>query len=293
MLDKGRDADWFGSPQIIALALVAGIGFVVFMIWELTERFPIVDLALFTRRNFSIGVAVSCLGYAVFFANIVLYPLWLQTEIGYTATWAGLVAAPSGIVAVMLMPAVGKLLGRLDARWIVAFAMAAFGASYFMRAGLTSTAALGNFVVPLLVQGLGMSTFFVAVVQIMLHDVPPEQIPAASGVSNFLRVTAGSFGASIVTTFWDRHAAFHQARLAEHSSALDPVLGTAVTHLEALGLTPAQALAVLTRSLSGEAHAKAALDFFWISGWISLALIALIWFARSTAGGTHVAAGGD
>ena len=293
LLDKGRDADWFESPLIVTLALVAAIGFVAFMIWELTERYPIVDLTLFRLRNFTIGTTISCLGYGVFFANIVLYPLWLQTQLGYTATWAGLVAAPSGVVAVVLMPFIGQFLGRFDARWFLTLALAAFGVSYLMRAGLTTDAALANLVAPMLVQGIAMSTFFVAALQIMLHPVPAERIAAASGVSNFLRITAGSFGASIVTTFWDRHAAFHQTRLADHSSALDPTLASAAEHLQSLGLSQAQTLGVLTRAMSQQAYAKAALDFFWISAWIALALIVLVWLARSTVGGGRVVAAAD
>lgn len=293
LLDKGRDADWFESPLVIALALVAGIGFIAFLIWELTERYPIVDLTLFRMRNFTIGTTISCLGYAVFFANIVLYPLWLQTQLGYTATWAGLVAAPSGVVAVLLMPFIGQVLGRFDARWFLTLALAAFGVSYLMRAGLTTDAAIGNLIAPMLVQGVAMSTFFVAVLQIMLHGVPAERVPAAAGMSNFLRITAGSFGASIVTTFWDRHAAFHQSRLAEHSSAFDPTLGAALGHLQSLGLSQAQAVGVVTRIMSGQAYANAAFEFFWISGWVALGLIVLAWFARSTVGSATVAAAAD
>ena len=293
LLDKGRDADWFSSPLIVGLALVAVVAFAAFLIWELTERHPIVDLSLFRMWNFTIGVVISCLGYAIFFANVVLYPLWLQTQLGYTATWAGLVAAPSGVVAVVLMPFVGKVLGRFDARWFLTLALTAFGASYLLRAGLTAAPALGNLIAPMLVQGIAMATYFVAVLQIMLHKVPPDRIPAASGVSNFLRITAGSFGASIVTTFWDRHAAFHQARLADHSSALDPTLGGALDRLQGLGLSQAQALDVLSRSLGVEAYTKAALDFFWVSAWIVLALVALVWFARSTVGGSAPAAAAD
>ncbi len=293
LLDKGRDADWFESPLMVALALVAAVVLVAFLIWELTERHPIVDLTLFRMPNFSIGTTISCLGYAVFFANIVLYPLWLQTQLGYTATWAGLVAAPSGVVAVVLTPFIGQLLGRFDGRWFLTIALAAFGTSYLMRAGLSTDAALSDLVAPMLAQGVGMSMYFVALLQIILHRMPAERIPAASSMMNFLRIIAGSFGASIVTTFWDRHAAFHQARLAEHSSVSDPALGSAVEHLQSLGLSATQALGVLTRSLSGQAHAKAAIDFFWISGWISLTLIGLVWLAQSTSGDRHLPAAAD
>ena len=285
LLDKGKDEDWFASPLIVVLALVAAIGFAAFLIWELTERYPIVDLTLFKMRNFSLGTAVNCLGYALFFGNLVLFPLWLQTGIGYTATWAGLVAAPSGVVAVLLTPFVGRWLGRIDARWFATVALLAFGTSFLMRAGLNSNASTWNFTAPLLVQGIGMATFFIATLSIILHGVPPERVPAASGMANFLRITAGSFAASVVTTFWDRHEAFHRSRLTEHASVFDGALRQTLASLESVGLAPQQAYAVVERLLDVQSHTKAAIDFFWISGWAAFALVLVVWLARSTAGG--------
>lgn len=284
LLDLGKDADWFASPAIVVLALVAAIGFVAFLIWELTERYPIVDLTLFRSRDFTIGTVVVCLGYALFFGNLVLLPLWLQTQLGYTATWAGLITTPSGVIAILLVPFVGRALGRIDARLFATAAMFAFAASFLLRARLDTDATVGDFMVPLAIQGIAMATFFISVLTITLNRIKPERVPAASGMSNFLRITAGSFAASIVTTFWDRHAAFHRARFVEHSTFFDTAFGAAHRSLEALGLTQAQAIGVIDRSASTQAYAKSAIDFFWISGWLSLALIALIWLAHSTMG---------
>jgi DHA2 family multidrug resistance protein len=284
LLDKGKDADWFASPTIVVLAIVAVVGFAAFVIWELTERFPIVDLRLFSSRNFAIGASVTCLGYALFFANVVLLPLWMQTQLGYNATWAGLAAAPSGVVGVLLTPLVGRALARVDARWIASASMVAFGTSYLMRAGLNAEASYWDFVAPMLMQGVGMAMFFISFVALTLNGVTPQRTAAAAGVANFMRITAGGFGASIVTTFWSRHAAFHQSRLAERTSLLDPPMREALTRLDALGGAQTQALALLARTLGREAYAKAALDFFWISGWMAFGLIAFIWFTRSTLG---------
>src|ERR1700722_18558626 len=146
MLDQGKDLDWFASTQIVALAIVTVISFVAFLIWELTEKYPIVDLTLFKSRNFTLGCLAFCLGYAVFFACNLLMPLWLQTQVGYTATWAGLVAAPTGAIAVMLTPLTARLMTRVDARIIATVAFIAFSASYFLRAGLSSEASFFNFV---------------------------------------------------------------------------------------------------------------------------------------------------
>jgi len=286
MLDKGKDEDWFASPLIVTLAIVAAVGFVVFLIWELTDEHPIVDLTLFRSRNFRLGTIAQCIGYALFIANLLLLTLWLQTQLGYTATWAGLVAMPSGIVAVLVTPLVGRLMARIDARWFATVAMVAFGISYAMRAFLTSDASVTDFMMPQIAQGIAMGTFFIAFVAITLNGIPPERVPAASGLSLFARTSAGAFATSTVTTFWDRHAAFHQARLAEHTSVFDQPMREAVTHLQSLGLSVPQSLGLLARTLGIQASAKAALDFFWISAWIAFALIGMIWFTRSTAGGT-------
>ena len=291
MLDTGKNADWFGSTQIVLLAIVAAVTFAAWVIWELTDAHPVVDLSLFNNRNFTLGTIAYCLSYAIFFANILLLPLWLQTQIGYTATWAGLVAAPSGAVAVLLTPVTARYMSRIDARIVATIAYVAFAASYFMRAGYTNDAGFWDYVIPLLVQGIAMSTFFVAMLTIQLDGIPPERIPAASGISNFTRITAGGFAASLTTTIWDRREALHQTRLADSTSIYSPTMQQAFAHLQHLSFTDMQSYALLGRSLVSQAYLLATLDLFWISGWIMLALIALIWLARrSISGGAVVAA---
>ncbi|HLG85706.1 MAG TPA: DHA2 family efflux MFS transporter permease subunit [Alphaproteobacteria bacterium] len=292
MLDKGKDADWFSSSFIVALAIVAAVGFVAWLIWELTDAQPIVDLSLFRQRNYVLGVLALCLGYGVFFGNVVIFPLWLQTQLGYTATWAGLVSAPAGLVAVLLSPVAARLMARFDARWAATVSFLAFAASYFMRAALTPDSSFRVFAMPMLVQGISMSVFFVSMLTILLNGVPPPRVPAASGLLNFARITAGSFAASITTTVWDRREAVHQTRLAESSSIYDPSLAQALQHLQAQGLSMAQAVGELTRSLVNQAYVLSSLDFFWVSAWLSLALIPLVWLCkRAVSGGGAVAAG--
>jgi DHA2 family multidrug resistance protein len=290
MLDTGKDADWFSSPAIVVEAIVAGVGFIAFMIWELGEKNPIIDLSLFRNRNFSFGVLAFCIGYALFFGSVVLQPLWMQTWLGYTATWAGLVAAPSGMVAVLLSPLVGKNIGRFDPRWFATASFIVFGISYFMRSNYTADASYVTYMLPLLVQGIGMSMFFVAMLTILLDGVPDARVPAASGLSNFLRITAGSFSTSITTTFWDRHAALHQSRLAEATSVYDPRLQQSLGGLRDLGLNPTQALGAITRTMSSQAYLMSALDFFWICGWISFSVAGIVWLTRRPRGAAHAVA---
>lgn len=290
VLDTGKDADWFASPQIIVLSLVAVVGLIAFLIWELNEKHPIIDLSLFKNRNVIFGTIALCIGYGIFFGNTVLMPLWLQTQLSYTASWAGLIVAPSGVIAVLISPLVGKLIGKIDARKIATFSFVAFGTSYFMRAGYTADADFWAFMYPLLVQGLGMGTFFVAMVTISLHGVEPSRIPAASGLTNFLRITAGSFSASITTTFWDRHKALHQTHLAEATSVYDPAMQQTLQQMSAHGLTQEQSIGVLTHTLNGQAYLLSSLDYFWISAWMCFALIGIVWFTQRPVGGGVTAA---
>lgn len=292
MLDKGKDEDWFSSPFIVVLLIVSVVAFAAWLIWELTEKHPIVDLSLFKSRNFTFSLIPMCLGYAVFFGNIVLLPLWMQTQLGYTATWAGLLAAPGGIIAVLVSPLAARFLAKFDARWLTSLALAAFAGSYYMRAQLTVDAAPIDFIIPQLIQGLAMGTFFVAILTIMLDGIEQPRVPAASGLAIFLRTIAASFATSITTTFWDRREAYYQEHLSTGSSAFDAPMQQALTHMHSLGMSDSAALAALNKQMVGQAYLLSSLDYFWISSWLTLFLIALVWLARrpSTGGAAHVAA---
>jgi MFS transporter, DHA2 family, multidrug resistance protein len=291
MLDRGADDDWFASPLIVALAVISAIGFASWLIWELTEKNPIVDLSLFKSRNFAFGTLVFCLVYAVFFGGNVLQPLWLQTRLGYIATWAGLVAAPSGVVAVVLTPLFARLGATVDARLTGSFALIAFAISFLMRGALAPNASFGVLVLPMLVQGVAMSTFFVSMITILLRDVPVQQTPAASGLSNFARITAGGFAASLITAFWDRRAALQQTHLADAQNARLDDWRAALGALHNQGLDPQQAIASLAQQVTNQAYTLAAVEIFWLFGIVSLVMLPLIWLARhSVAGGAAVAA---
>ena len=160
-----------------------------------------------------------------------------------------------------------------------------------MRAGLTADASFAAFVLPQLVMGIGMGTFFVAMISILLDGLPPERVPSASGVSNFLRIIAGAFATSITTTFWDRHEALHQTRLAESSSAYSPNLQDAINGLQALGVgNDHAAVGVLSQGLVHQAYLLSSLDYFWISGWLTVAPLLLVWLARRPRGAAVAAA---
>jgi len=280
MLDTGKNADWFESTQIILLALVALLGFFAFLLWELTDEHPVVDLSLFRDRNFTLGTIVFCLGNGVFIANMLLIPLWLQTQLGYTATWAGLVSAPTGAIAVLMTPFAAKLMARFDARWVATIAFAASALSYFMRASLTADASFMAIALPLMVQGISSGSFFIATISILLDSVPPEKIPSASGLSNFARIIAAGFSVSLVTTFWDRRAALHQSHMADLTSGYSPALNNILSSLQSLGLSDLTAKAAVTRAMTGQAYLLASIDMFTVSAWLCIAAIVIVWLCH-------------
>jgi DHA2 family multidrug resistance protein len=292
MLDKGKDLDWFHSPFIVILFLVTAIAFAAWLIWELTEAHPIVDLSLFKSRSFALGALAMCLGYAVFFGNVVLMPLWLQSFLGYTATWAGLVSAPSGVTAVLTSLMIGRLMRRFDPRLLAATSFGLFALSYFMRAGLTSDASFLVFMAPQLVQGFAMGLFFVTMLAVIFDGLPPHKIPAASGLSNFLRITAASFATSLTTTFWDRREALHQTRLADAISVYAPAYQQSLAQLNQSGLSDQTAAGAMTQALVGQSYLLSSLDLFYFSAWLCVALIPLCFLVRRPAAGgpTPVAA---
>jgi DHA2 family multidrug resistance protein len=228
----------------------------------------------------------------VFFGNNLLLPLWLQTQVGYIATWAGLVAAPSGAVAVLLTPVAARMLNKVDARWTATVSLVAFAASYFLRSQYSPDSSFGVFVVPLMVQGIAMSTFFVSMVTLTLNGVPQQQVPQATGLSNFTRITAGSFAASLATTIWDRSEALHQTRLSEAMAARDPSFVISLEKLQGAGLTLQQAIGAVTQQVIHQAYFLAALDFFRVSAWLTVLMIPCVWLTRKAlgGGGGHAAA---
>jgi DHA2 family multidrug resistance protein len=294
MLDKGQELDWFHSGEVIALGIIALVGLAAFVIWELTEEHPVVDLTLFKRRNFWAGALALSVGYGLFFGNVVLLPLWLQQYMGYTATQAGMVLAPVGAFALLLSPVVGKNIAKVDPRRFAAFAFMVFALVLWMRSHFNTQADFQTIMIPTIIQGVAMAFFFIPLVTITLSGIAPEKIPAASGLSNFVRITAGSFGTSIATTIWQDRAAMHHAQISEYVNQGSSATNSALNGLAAAGLTPEQALGTINRLADQQAYMLAANDVFYVSALIFLLLIPLVFLTRPThagAGSADAAAG--
>ena len=285
MIDKGKELDWFSSGQIVTLALVSVVSFLFFLAWELTEKHPIVDLRLFVRRNFVMGTMSLSIAYGLFFGNVVLLPLWLQQYMGYTATWAGMATAPVGILAIILSPWVGKNVNKIDPRKLATVAFVGFGIVLWMRSNFNAQADFTTILIPTVLQGAAMAFFFIPLQAILFSGLPPERMPSAAGLSNFVRITAGAVGTSLFTTIWEDRAILHHAQLAESVNRGNSAAMQALDQLVASGSTQQQALASVNRLLDQQAYTMAVTDIFYLSSVLFFALIVMVWMTRPKVGG--------
>lgn len=280
MLDKGKELDWFQSNEIIALAVVAVVGLAVFIAWELTAEHPVVDLRLFGRRNFVAGTTTLSIGYGLFFGNVVLLPLWLQQIMGYTATDAGMALAPVGLLAILLSPIVGKNVHRVDPRLFATVAFLGFALVLWMRSRFDTQTDFTTIMVPTLLQGGAMAFFFIPLSTLALSGLPPERIPAASGLSNFVRITFGAIGTSLSTTLWESRATLHHSHLVEQLPLGDPRYQDLAQQMQARGLDSSQVAGLVNRLIDQQALTRSADDIFLISAGLFLVLILVVWTAR-------------
>jgi DHA2 family multidrug resistance protein len=292
MLDKGKDLDWFTSPVIVALGVFALISFVFFIIWELTEKNPVIDLRLFKGRNFLGGTIAISIAYAVFFSNLVILPQWMQQYLDYRSVDAGLATAPLGIFAVLLAPVMAKIMPKSDPRVLATLAFVGFAGVFFMRSHYTTGVDTWALVLPTLLQGLPTALFFVPLTAIILSGLPQHKIPAAAGLSNFVRIFAGAVGTSLVSTGWNDRTITHHAQLAEQTSVNNPNFVDALASLQgALGGGAGQAMAFFERSLNTQAAMLGLNDIFWLSAVIFVVIIPLIWVTKPSRDGSAAAAG--
>jgi DHA2 family multidrug resistance protein len=278
LLDLGNDEDWFASPTIVALAITSAIALAVFVIWELTDKDPIVNLRLFRHRNFRSGTIAMTVAYGAFFSVGILVPLWLQRNLGYTAIWAGFATAPIGILPVILTPFVGKYASRFDLRVLASFAFIAMSLTSFARSHFNLDVDFHHVALVQLFQGLGVALFFMPVLQILLSDLEPHEIAAGSGLATFVRTLGGSFAASLTTYAWSERGAVHHAHMTERVSSLDPDAMQTVAQYGGGDLE--RGAAALERMISNQAAQIGFNEIFHLLGIIFLGVILFVWLAK-------------
>jgi DHA2 family multidrug resistance protein len=275
MLDLGKEHDWFESSMIVALGVISIIGFAAFLIWELGEKHPIVNLRVFRHRGYTTAVIVVAAGFGAMFAANVLTPLWLQSYMGYTSTWAGLATAWTGVLAVFCAPAAGLLTTKVDPRKLVFFGLMWLCGILAIRSIGTTDMSFWQISGPLLAMGLGLPFFFVPVTTIALASVEEHETASAAGLMNFLRTLAGAVATSIVNTSWESGA---QVKHAELSGIVDQG-GETMRTLAAGGMNPEQSLQVLDRMVQSQSVMLATNELMLYSSLAFFLSAMLIWAA--------------
>ncbi|AMO49805.1 Drug resistance transporter, EmrB/QacA subfamily [Enterobacter sp. FY-07] len=277
VLDKGNDLDWFAAPEIIVMSVLSAIALVSFVIWELGERHPIVNLRLFKDRNFAIGTLTLTLGYAAFFAINIILPQWLQTQMGYTAIWAGLAAAPMGFLPLLLTPFIGRYANKVDLRILATLSFLTMGVSCLIRAQFTTSVDFRTVAEVQMFMGIGVAFFFMPITTIVLSNLHGQEVAEGSGLATFFRVLGGSFASSLTTWIWSRREVYHHASLTESVSVYNPA---AMDYLHKMGGATQQHLAAVDKTIEQQAYMMSTIDYFWLLGWGFMALMVVIWFAR-------------
>ncbi|WP_374569751.1 DHA2 family efflux MFS transporter permease subunit [Phenylobacterium sp.] len=249
MLDLGKERDWFENSTIVALGLVALVGFAAFMIWELTDSEPIVDLKVFKHSGFATATVVLSLVYGSFFATNVLTPLWLQTNMGYTATWAGCVTGLFGVLAIVSAPISSQLASRGDPRRLIFLGVGWLAVITFMRGFATNEMTYWQISRWLLLAGAGMPMFFMPINLVALGSVAPQETAAAAGLFNFIRTVSGAFATSLVTTLWENGSTRSHADLAGMMRGTQDTLDT----LTGAGFSSHQAVADVSQMVQSQA----------------------------------------
>ena len=284
MLDLGKDRDWFNSSFIVALAIIAVISIAFMLVWETTEKEPVIDLSLFKDRNFAMGVLIISFGFMAFFGSVVIFPLWLQTVMGYTAGIAGLATAPVGLLALVLSPLIGRNMHRLNLRMVASFAFVVFAFVSFWNSTFTLDVPFSHVIGPRLVQGIGVACFFVPMTTITLSSVSDERLASASGLSNFFRTLSGAIGTAISTTYWENDTIYHHAILTESVSTYAPNTTAYSDSLTSLGFAGQGLSAQLNQIVTQQAYMMATNDFFRISCAAFIVLAGLVWMTKPRKG---------
>jgi len=280
MLETGKDHDWFASAYITSLAVISLVSLSFFIVWVLTSDHPIVELQLFRDINFRYGVILLSVGFLTYFGSVVVFPLWLQLVMGYTAAQAGMAMAPIGIFTLILSPILGRNIARLNLRALSTFAFIVMGGVSLWNTRMSLDVGFWDIVDPRLVQGIGMACFFLPVQSLMLSNITPDHMAAATGLSNFLRTLGAAIGTAISVTAWEHMANTQHARLTENVSDYSALSRQYLDGLRHTGMTLQQAYMVIERMISAQSYMLATNQFFLYCSVAFFALTGLVWFTR-------------
>jgi DHA2 family multidrug resistance protein len=279
VLDKGQREDWFSSSFIVTFASLSAAALIAFVPWELRRRQPIVDIRLLGRRQFGGAFLVMLALGATLFSSTQILPQMLQTNYGYTATWAGLALMPGGVVMALLMPVVGALTKYVRAKYLIMVGLACVSYAMWHMTGLSPDAGYFYFATARVLQTIGLPFLFVPITTVSYSGLPPDKTGEASALINVARNLGGSIGVAMAQTMFAQRSQVHQSFLAEHvvpsSTNYQQTLSAVSRHFIAQGTTPAQAPAQATGWIGQTVMTQSAL-LAYIDVFFALAILAAL-----------------
>jgi MFS transporter, DHA2 family, multidrug resistance protein len=288
VLDKGQDADWFGSGMITALVLASALGFVLLIWREFTAADPMVDLKLFRDPSFAVTFVMMLMLGFMLFGSTFLIPAFAQQLMGYRAVDAGLVLSPGGLITIVLMPFIGRAINKVDLRVLAGIGFVIGGVSLLMMTELYLGASFGTLMWLRLLQAASLPFLFLPINQMAFRDVPREKTNNASALINLARNFGGSIGIAFASTLLTRRAQFHQSRIVEQLQGLNPAYPDFTHQIGgAIGASPdaATTLASIYQGAQQQAALLSYLDDFKVLGILFLALIPLLLLVKAGKGG--------
>src|SRR2546430_307098 len=256
VLDTGQQKDWFASRTITLYAVVAAAALIFFVIWEWRNEHPVVEVRMFRDRNFAVSnLMMLVLGMALY-GSTVLLPQYVQVWMGWSAQDAGMALSPGGLTVICLLPLVGRLISRVDGRYLIAFGFTALSvALYHMSRTIYPGMDFHTAMMLRIYQSIGIPFPFVPINTVAYAGLAPSKSNQVSGIINLSRNMGGDIGIAMVTTLIARRSQFHQARMVEHvvpSGELNARLAAIAQHLQQLGVGAVQSTKMASAQLYGE-----------------------------------------
>ena len=294
VLDKGQEDDWFHSSFITTFAIVAVIALTSFVAWEWRQEKPIVDVRMYRDRGFAVANLMMLVLGVTLYGTTVLLPQFVQVMMGWSAQTAGMALSPGGFLIICLMPLVGRMIGRVDARKMLAFGFSVLSLSLlYMATHLSTEVDFGTVVSFRAFQSVGLAFMFVPINTLAYVGVPPEKNNAISGIVNLSRNMGGDIGIALATTMLARRAQVHQTALVAHASSFQAPFAERI-RLGALALEHAgvaagdatrRATAMVGRTLWQQAAQLAYIDvLFLMSAFCACMLPLLVLLKRNPIG---------
>ncbi|MGY3132167.1 DHA2 family multidrug resistance protein [Bradyrhizobium sp. USDA 4501] len=283
VLDRGLEDDWFASPFIIAFAAICAAAFVLMIPWEMTRRNPMIDLRMVATRQFGACFLVMLATGAILLATTQFLPQLVQQDFGYTATWAGLVLSPGGVVTMMMMFAVGRLAARVQPKYLIVAGALVIATSMYSMTNVYGDLGFWFMARSRMLIGVGLPLIFVPIMAASYDGIPAGKTDQASALINAARNTGGSIGVSIVSNVLTHRQQFHQSRLVEqvtpsspqYQDTLHQVTDFFVAQGSSLAQAHSQAIQWIGQQVQTQASFLSYMDAFWVLMLISLSAIPL------------------